>query len=207
MIRSRLARVLADKGTTITKVHTATGISRNTLTMMTTNTAKMVQYVTLDKLAQHLGVTPADIIEYVPYNMEMSVSFDSDSPANDYREVQNGEMLWVIDATITVKSDDKTIDNIAYTGTIEWSDNENPEETLVIKLAVRQDNTSLAVQYFGRLSTDFADDVKHQLIEDAANSACRELADSQLHVIPREVYTIVEFVPGSKADSTVTIAK
>jgi DNA-binding Xre family transcriptional regulator len=198
--------VLADKGTTITKVHTATGISRNTLTMMATNTAKMVQYVTLDKLAQHLGVTPADIIEYAPYTMDMSVIFDPDAPANDDREVRNGDILWKIDATITVKSDDKTVDSITYTGTIEWSDNENPEEALVVKLAIRPDNTSLAVQYFGQLSTDFADDVKQRLIEDVANSACRELEDSQLHVIPHEVYTIIEFVPGSKADSTVAIA-
>lgn len=77
MIKSNLAVVLAERNIKITKVSHDTGISRTTLTALTQNNCKGIQFDTLNTLCTYLHVTPSEIIQYYPIDMG-NVTFDLD---------------------------------------------------------------------------------------------------------------------------------
>ncbi|MCI2934570.1 helix-turn-helix transcriptional regulator [Staphylococcus haemolyticus] len=92
MIQSRLSVLMAERGLKISDLYEETGISKTTLMAIAENTGKGVQYDTVDKLCNFLGVTPCEFFEYSPY----LVSFRMDKIKSD----QNIP----IDYTITIKN-------------------------------------------------------------------------------------------------------
>lgn len=67
MIQSRLSVLMAERGLKISDLYEETGISKTTLMAISENTGKGVQFDTVDKLCNFLGVTPCDFFEYSPY--------------------------------------------------------------------------------------------------------------------------------------------
>ena len=92
MIQSRLSVLMAERGLKISDLYEETGISKTTLMAIAENTGKGVQYDTVDKLCNFLGVTPCEFFEYSPY----LVSFRMDKIKSD-RNIP-------IDYTITIKN-------------------------------------------------------------------------------------------------------
>ena len=92
MIQSRLSVLMAERGLKISDLYEETGISKTTLMAIAENTGKGVQYDTVDKLCNFLGVTPCEFFEYSPY----PVSFRMDKIKSD-RNIP-------IDYTITIKN-------------------------------------------------------------------------------------------------------
>lgn len=92
MIQSRLSVLMAERGLKISDLYEETGISKTTLMAIAENTGKGVQYDTVDKLCNFLGVTPCEFFEYSPY----LVSFRIDKIKSD-RNIP-------IDYTITIKN-------------------------------------------------------------------------------------------------------
>lgn len=92
MIQSRLSVLMAERGLKISDLYEETGISKTTLMAIAENTGKGVQYDTVDKLCNFLGVTPCEFFEYSPY----LVSFRMDKIKSN-RNIP-------IDYTITIKN-------------------------------------------------------------------------------------------------------
>lgn len=72
MIKTNLAVLMAERGLKISDIYEATGISKTTLMAISDNTGKGIQYETMDKLCNYLGVTPSEFFVYFPY----SINFD-----------------------------------------------------------------------------------------------------------------------------------
>ncbi len=70
MIQSRLSVLMAERGLKISDLYEETGISKTTLMAVAENTGKGVQFDTVDKLCNFLGVTPCEFFDYSPYIVE-----------------------------------------------------------------------------------------------------------------------------------------
>ena len=66
MIFFDLKNVAAANGKTFTKIHSETGISRNTLTSLGTGKSKGIQFDTLDKLCKSLNCSVSELLKTVP---------------------------------------------------------------------------------------------------------------------------------------------
>lgn len=73
MIKSDLATLLAARNLRISKVSELTGISRTTLTALATGKPQGIQLDTLDTLCMYLGVTPDELLLYIPHSIKVSI--------------------------------------------------------------------------------------------------------------------------------------
>ena len=64
MLIPNLSVLLAERRLTLTKVAQDTGLSRTTLTALTTRSAKGIQFDTLNRLCAALNCQPGDLLEY-----------------------------------------------------------------------------------------------------------------------------------------------
>lgn len=74
MIQSRLSVLMAERGLKISDLYEETGISKTTLMAIAENSGKGVQFDTVDKLCNFLGVTPCEFFDYSPYIVETKKS-------------------------------------------------------------------------------------------------------------------------------------
>ncbi|MDQ0493998.1 MULTISPECIES: helix-turn-helix domain-containing protein [Paenibacillus] len=65
-IRCRLGDIMRERGLQNKDVVDLTGVSRNTITSLAGNATKRIDYDTLGALCRGLGVTPGDLLEYMP---------------------------------------------------------------------------------------------------------------------------------------------
>ncbi|WP_226001615.1 helix-turn-helix domain-containing protein [Paenibacillus sp. BJ-4] len=65
-IRCRLGDIMRERGLQNKDVVDLTGVSRNTITSLAGNATKRIDYDTLGALCRGLGVTPGDLLEYIP---------------------------------------------------------------------------------------------------------------------------------------------
>lgn len=68
VIRCRLGDIMKERGLQNKDVVELTGVSRNTITSLAANATKRIDYDTLGALCYGLGVTPGDLLEYMPQN-------------------------------------------------------------------------------------------------------------------------------------------
>jgi DNA-binding Xre family transcriptional regulator len=66
MIRLKVKEIAEAKGMTMTKLSHRSEISFNTVKSIFRDPYRTINTDTLDRLAIALGVTPADLIEYIP---------------------------------------------------------------------------------------------------------------------------------------------
>jgi DNA-binding Xre family transcriptional regulator len=66
MIRLKVKDIAEEKGITMTKLSHRSEISFNTVKSIFRNPYRTINTDTLERLAVALGVTPADLIEYIP---------------------------------------------------------------------------------------------------------------------------------------------
>lgn len=78
MLRCNLAILLAERNIKITKVSKDTGISRTTLTSLSSNASQGIQFETLNTLCQYLNIQPSALLNYVPYDLEVSKAYRDD---------------------------------------------------------------------------------------------------------------------------------
>ena len=69
MIRSNLAVLLAERNLRISRVSADTGISRTTLTALSSNNFQGIQMETLNQLCQYLNVRPESILHYISFDV------------------------------------------------------------------------------------------------------------------------------------------
>lgn len=73
MLIPNLSILLAERRLTISKAAQDTGISRTTLTALTSRSARGIQFDTLNRLCQYLKVTPDALFIYRPFDLALSV--------------------------------------------------------------------------------------------------------------------------------------
>lgn len=71
MIKSNLAVILAERGIKITDLANVTGISRTTLTALYYNQGKGIQFDTLDKLCNFLGISPGELLLHINFKVDV----------------------------------------------------------------------------------------------------------------------------------------
>ena len=71
MIRCNLAILLAERNLRITKVSKDTGISRTTLTSLSSNKAQGIQFDTINTLCNYLNVNPNQLITHSPIDVKL----------------------------------------------------------------------------------------------------------------------------------------
>lgn len=76
MLKCNLAVLLAERKLKIAKVSTDTGISRTTLTALSSNQSQGIQFDTLNTLCSYLRVTPSEFFCYAPFEFKTSFSKD-----------------------------------------------------------------------------------------------------------------------------------
>lgn len=64
-IRCRLGDIMKERGLTNKEVVELTKVSRNTITSLSANATKRIDYDTLEGLCKGLKLTPGDLIEYI----------------------------------------------------------------------------------------------------------------------------------------------
>lgn len=62
-IRSRLGRLMKDKGVTEADLSKQAGVARNTVRALARNASTRVDFETLEKIARALGVRPLELLE------------------------------------------------------------------------------------------------------------------------------------------------
>ena len=79
MIRNRLKELMVESHLKASRVaNDIDNLSRNTINSTVSNKGKMIQLETINSLCQYLGVTPDDFFEYLPFDVNVSVSSDED---------------------------------------------------------------------------------------------------------------------------------
>lgn len=71
MLRSNLSILLAERDLKISELYEMTGISKTTLLALSENKGKGVQFDTIDKICNALGVTPNEFFDYSPYIIDL----------------------------------------------------------------------------------------------------------------------------------------
>lgn len=84
MIKTNFAVLMAERGLKIADVYEDTGISKTTLMALAENTGKGVQFDTVDKLCNYLGIELKDFFVYVPYIWEIYFKEDQDEECLDF---------------------------------------------------------------------------------------------------------------------------
>lgn len=84
MIKTNFSVLMAERGLKIADVYEATGISKTTLMALSENTGKGVQFDTVDKLCNYLGVELKDFFIYVPYLWDLTFQEKGDTDHSSY---------------------------------------------------------------------------------------------------------------------------
>ena len=70
MIKCHLSTLMGERKLKISDVERATGLHRNTVTLLYKETATRVDLEAIDKLCQFFQCSVADLFEYVPENQD-----------------------------------------------------------------------------------------------------------------------------------------
>lgn len=87
MIQSKLSVLMAERGLKISDLYEETGISKTTLMALSENSGKGVQFDTVDKLCNFLGVTPCEFFDYSPYIVTIEESNNYSQRAHELNDL------------------------------------------------------------------------------------------------------------------------
>lgn len=121
MIKTNFSVLIAERGLKIADVYEDTGISKTTLMALAENTGKGVQFDTVDKLCNYLGVELKDFFTYVPYTWKISFKTVSVKESKEYEYIvvnlksKNSEKDYFLNLyTKTANSYDFPLDDESY---------------------------------------------------------------------------------------------
>ncbi|QEA32115.1 helix-turn-helix domain-containing protein [Secundilactobacillus malefermentans] len=73
MITNKLSVLMAERNLKATRIASDTGIARSTLTGLTSENSKMIQFETINTLCQYLGTDPSGFFEYTPIDVHFDI--------------------------------------------------------------------------------------------------------------------------------------
>lgn len=181
MLRNNLSVLLTERQLRISKVSNDTGISRTTLTSLSSNSSKMVQMETVNKLCQALDIVPTDFFEYVPFDFDYTFIEGDLIPDSDYAngkpETHEASLF------INVSENNNRIDSIELQGYTEFLGHYDEDSILIGTSLLPSDAGQLKKlnTYLNKMSVSFVSDIKKD-IEGVVESALNK--DSKIKVEP-----------------------
>ncbi|MFI3728500.1 helix-turn-helix domain-containing protein [Vagococcus fluvialis] len=95
MIEISLKDVMNSKNKTITDIHNATGISRNTLGLLANGVSKGIQFDTLEKIINFLDCDIEDILEVTFDNQVLNITLSDFSEENSIIKITNEQGYYI----------------------------------------------------------------------------------------------------------------
>lgn len=81
---NRLSILLAERGISGAKFAISTKIAQSTISKITTQKSKQIDYKTLNTICNELAIEPKDFFEYSPYDFELTHSFFHNEEQNQH---------------------------------------------------------------------------------------------------------------------------
>ena len=121
MIRCNLSILLAERNSKIAQLSKETSISIPTLTDLAYNRNKAIQFNTINKICLNLGITPNDLISFIPIDITVSdVHLREISPSATKLYKTTNTMMLVVDLFLSSSKKDDVdsllFSAIQYTG-------------------------------------------------------------------------------------------
>ena len=154
MLKCNLAVLLAERKLKISKVATDTGISRTTLTALSSNQSQGIQFDTLNTLCSYLRVTPAEFFCYAPFEFKTKLDKTGDNTFDISLSFVPMNKRYSLSDEVYLFAD-------VYPG--------NPIEVSV-ELPDDEENFKTLRRYMKDLSPIFRRDLEQQLCEDVYNN-------------------------------------
>lgn len=117
MLINRLAILLAERSMSGARLASDTGIAQSTISKITSNKSKQVDYETVNKICNTLGVTSNDFFDYSPIDYEIKYFIDEDS----------GDIF----TFIKILDRDRPVATLEYKVDLEFHINTNKPDNLV----------------------------------------------------------------------------
>ena len=187
MIRCNLAILLAERNLRITKVSKDTGISRTTLTSLSSNKAQGIQFDTINTLCNYLNINPNQLITHTPIDVKLKEVLIDDLEINN-RSTDNSIKPTSLELTIEITKNGRPF-NCYTSGSIyveAYNENLFNEETgdyskilsigkleIFIELYSEEDNPDNAdiveenlvlIDTFNNLPISFINDLKNEIV-------------------------------------------
>lgn len=161
MLRNNLSVLLAERQLRISEVAKNTGISRTTLTALSANSSKMIQFETINEICQYLKVSPSDLFEYVPFDFKYSFEMnDYVTPKHPEKETPKRKVTFFIE----IFESGKQIRSILFDGFLEMTySSDSLLETSVVICPQDIKNKKILKAYTDELSTAFLTDIKSSI--------------------------------------------
>ena len=83
MLICNLRKILDEKDIPISRLYEKTGISRDTITKLTTNAGSGVHFDTIEKICKHLGITMDELFTHIPATLEFKKDWLPDQLPDD----------------------------------------------------------------------------------------------------------------------------
>ena len=188
MIRCNLAILLAERNLRITKVSKDTGISRTTLTSLSSNKAQGIQFDTINTLCNYLNIEPNQLIIHSPIDIKLKEIKITEMIINN--SSSNSSFPSLLDLTLEITKKGRSFNcctsgAIYITSSTEEIYNENTETydkilsisllEIFIDLFDENDNSdieevaienSLLIESFKSLPISFVNDLKNEIINE-----------------------------------------
>lgn len=186
MLRNNLSMLLTERQLRISKLANDTGISRTTLTSLSTNSSKMVQIDTVNRLCQALKIQPADFFEYVPFDFEYTFDEGEPSPDNAENSIPTFDSMLFINVT----ENNSRVDTIELQGFTEYYNfnGASGSGTLMTGTGLYPSNTEQLDKldsYLKQMSVAFISDLKKEIanvIEDSLTSGSENKVDASCEI-------------------------
>lgn len=149
MLKCNLAVLLAERKLKISKVSADTGVSRTTLTALSSNQSQGIQFDTLNTLCSYLRVTPAEFFCYAPFEFKTSLE-------------KTGENAFNVDISFFSSNRRSALSDNVYLFVEVYE--EKPLE-VSIELPDDEENFRILKRYMKDLSPIFKRDLEQQICE------------------------------------------
>lgn len=120
MIKFKFGEIVASRNLKKIEIAAETGVSKNTLSSLSTNSTEMIRLDTINKLCNYLNITPGDFFEYIPVEIEL-IFTDEKPTLKDFKIEKQ------YDVVIKVLLDNKPIN---FIGHLLWDIYPNQNEKL-----------------------------------------------------------------------------
>lgn len=160
MIRSNLAVILAENNLKITKVAHDTGISRTTLTALSQNNCKGIQFDTLNTLCMYLNISVSELILFTPINIDKATYYCEE--VNDSNCSSTGLLYFDIITNNSKKIPCSFKVNMKYNLQHTLLSNGIHDNSLLIEIDIHDihdDETIVAIPLLKKLNRSFINDI------------------------------------------------
>ncbi|WP_291650110.1 helix-turn-helix transcriptional regulator [Clostridium sp.] len=171
MIRCNLSILLAERNLRITKVSKDTGISRTTLTSLSSNKAQGIQFDTINTLCNYLKVGPELLISHIPIDIKIvSARIDYDDMLFIDIEITKNSRTFRCELTgdcYVYFLDEKISDLEIYVTLFDEESNDNDEDLI-------REN-SLLINTFNSLPVSFLNDLEDRITDEIISNLDKEV--------------------------------